>query len=310
MTHGRYNQLILKSLARPIGWRPAANHKKETNISSCSYGECTGYVRKTLLNKQDFRLIDNGEITLKSITSSLASAGLSAVLLLSLVGCSDSGQEPVTGNPALTAPVPDGMVRGKVAETMNSAGYTYVLIESGENQYWAAAPEQDVEVGDVVQTVLGMAMREFTSKTLNRSFDVVYFVGAVENLSNPTLPAENPGTGYAGEEERLDVEVAELEPGQNIAWVYANKDNLAGQQISLRGKVTKFNANILGTNFIHIQDGSGDAANGSNDLTVTSKAVTAVNDEVRITGTIILNKDFGYGYKFAVLMEDASITSE
>jgi hypothetical protein len=247
---------------------------------------------------------------LKSITSSLASAGLTAVLLLGLAGCSDSGQEPVTENPSLTTPVPDGMVRGKVAETMNSAGYTYVLIESGENMVWAAAPEQDVEVGDVVQTVLGMAMREFTSKTLNRSFDVVYFVSAVENLSNPTLPAEQAIAGYADEAESLVVEVAELEPGQNIAWVYANKDSLTGQQVSLRGKVVKFNANILGTNFIHIQDGSGDVANGSNDLTVTSKAVTAVNDEVLVTGTIIMNKDFGYGYKFAVLVEDASITSE
>jgi hypothetical protein len=193
---------------------------------------------------------------------------------------------------------------------MNSAGYTYVLIASSGNSYWAAAPEHDVKIGDVVQTVLGMAMHDFTSKTLNRSFDLVYFVGAVENLSAPTLPVGHPDTKTTGEEERLDVEVAELKPGQNIAYVYANKDSLAGQQISLRGKVVKFNANILGTNFIHIQDGSGDVANGSNDLTVTSKAVTAVNDEVLVTGTIILNKDFGYGYKFAVLMEDASITSE
>jgi hypothetical protein len=247
---------------------------------------------------------------LKSITSSLASAGLIAALLLTLIGCSDSGQEPVTEDPALASPVPDGMVRGNVAETMNSAGYTYLLIESGAIRYWAAAPQQDVEVGDVVQTVLGMAMRDFTSKTLNRSFDVVYFVGAVENLSRPTLPVEQPETGYVGEEEHVIVDVTELEPGQNIDFVYANKDSLAGQQVSLRAKVVKFNANILGANFIHIQDGSGDVANGSNDLTVTSTAAAAVNDEVLITGTIILNKDFGYGYEFAVLMEDASITSE
>ena len=123
---------------------------------------------------------------MKSSTLSLATAGLIAALLLMQIGCSDAGPDPVTDNPALASPVPDGMVRGTVAETMNSAGYTYVLIESGGNKYWAAAPEHDVEVGDVVQTVLGMAMYEFTSKTLNRSFDVVYFVGGVENLSAPT----------------------------------------------------------------------------------------------------------------------------
>jgi hypothetical protein len=106
------------------------------------------------------------------------------------------------------------------------------------------------------------------------------------------------------------VSVPELEAGQNIAWVYANRDSLAGQSISLRGKVVKYNSNILGWNFLHIQDGSGDAADGSNDLTVTSKSATAVGDTVVVTGTIVLDKDFSAGYLFPVLMEDASLTSE
>ena len=193
---------------------------------------------------------------------------------------------------------------------MNAAGYTYLLIESEGNRVWAAAPETAVELGDVVQTDLGMAMHDFTSKTLNRSFDVVYFVGTVENLSAPTLPTGREDTEPNGAQERLDVTVAELEPGQNIAYVYANKESLAGQQVSLRGKVVKYNANILGTNFIHIQDGSGSAADGNNDLTVTSKTASAVNEQIVLTGTIILDKDFGSGYQFPVLMEDASISPE
>ncbi len=87
-------------------------------------------------------------------------------------------------------------------------------------------------------------------------------------------------------------------------------DALAGQQISLRGQVDKYNDGILGWDFIHIQDGSGDAANGDNDLTVTNKDATAVGETVVLTGTTILNKDFGAGYSFPVLMEDASITAE
>jgi hypothetical protein len=74
--------------------------------------------------------------------------------------------------------------------------------------------------------------------------------------------------------------------------------------------VVKYNDGILGWNFIHIQDGSGDAADGSNDLTVTSHDATAVGETVVLTGTIILNKDFGAGYSFPVLMEGASITKE
>ena len=72
----------------------------------------------------------------------------------------------------------------------------------------------------------------------------------------------------------------------------------------------KYNAGILGWNFIHIQDGSGDAADGSNDLIVTSKSSTAVGETVVLTGTIVLDKDFGAGYSYPVLMEDASITVE
>ena len=104
--------------------------------------------------------------------------------------------------------------------------------------------------------------------------------------------------------------VAAVEEGKDIAWVYANKDSLAGQPVSLRGKVVKFNANILGTNFLHIQDGSGDVADGSNDLTVTTHAEAEIGQTIVVSGTIILGKDFGAGYSFPVMMEDASITTE
>ena len=157
---------------------------------------------KPLFKKPDFRQNHNGEPTLKSITLSLASASLVAALLLTQAGCSDSAQEPVALHPAPSSPVPDGMLRGSVVETMNAAGYTYLLIETEGKRVWAAAPELAVEVDDVVQTVAGMAMHDFTSKTLNRSFDVVYFVSAVENLSTPALPAAHPDTAPRDAEER------------------------------------------------------------------------------------------------------------
>jgi len=245
----------------------------------------------------------------------LTVAGLAAALLLTQVGCSESEQEPVADNPAMASPVPEGAVRGTVLETMNSGGYTYVLIETDRNTIWVAGRQIAVQVGDVVQASQGMPMANFESKTLNRTFEVVYFAGTLENLSAPArsesaLPAGHPGTDGTVETKATDIKVPELEPGQNIAYVYANKDALADQQISLRGKVVKYNGGILGTNFIHIQDGSGEAADGSNDLTVTSDATTAVGETVVLTGTIILNKDFGAGYSFPVIMEDAGITTE
>jgi hypothetical protein len=256
---------------------------------------------------------------LKSIYSTLAFTAMTAGLLLTQTGCAEPAQEPVADNPALASPIPVGMVRGTVLETMDSGSYTYVFIETENDKRWMATPQTAVKVGDKVQAFQGLPMADFESKSLNRTFDVVYFLGALENLSTPAmsegqtgseLPAGHPGVDSAGEAPTTFTKVAELQPGQNIAYVYANKDALADQQISLRGKVVKYNANILGWNFIHIQDGSGNVADGSNDLTVTSKAATAVGETVVITGTIILNKDFGYGYSFPVMMEGAEIKTE
>ena len=256
---------------------------------------------------------------MKSIFSTLTIAGLTVGLLLTQVGCTESEQEPVADDPALTSPIPEGAIRGTVLETMNAGGYTYVLMDTGEEQRWVAGREIAVQAGDVVQSTQGMPMSDFESASLDRTFDVVYFVDRLENMSVATMPEGHPdipmpeghpSVDGAAEVMSADVSVAELKEGQDIAWLYANKDELSGQQVSLRGKVVKYNDGILGWNFIHIQDGSGDAADGSNDLTVTSHDATAVGETIVLTGTIILNKDFGAGYSFPVLMEGASITTE
>ena len=256
---------------------------------------------------------------MKSIQSTLAITALIASLILTQSGCTESGQDPIADNPAMSSPVPAGMVRGTVLETMDAGGYTYVFIETDEDKHWMATQQTAVQVGDTVQAPQGMPMANFESKSLNRTFDVVYFLSGLENLSAPdlaesqpgiALPESHPSIGNAVETPAADISVIELEAGQNIAYVYANKDALANQQVSLRGKVVKYNAGILGWNFIHIQDGTGDAADGSNDLTVTSKATTAMGETIVVTGTILLDKDFGAGYRFPLLMEDANIAVE
>jgi hypothetical protein len=202
------------------------------------------------------------------------------------------------------------MVRGEVLETMDAAGYTYVLIGTDQEQRWVAGPKTSVDVGDIVQTAEGQLMTDFASGSLGRTFEAVYFVGVIGNLSNPTMPEGHPMPTSDDNEQTLDVAIAPLQDNQDIAWVFANKDTLAGQEVSLRGKVVKYNANILGRNFVHIRDGSGSASTGTNDLTLTTTAETAVGATVVVTGQLVLDKDFGYGYSFPVIVEDASITPE
>lgn len=259
---------------------------------------------------------------MKAALSMVATATVAAGLLLALAACTDTAEESADENPTLAAPVPEGMIRGAVLETMDAAGYTYVLLDTAEGERWVATQQALVAAGDIVQTDPGAEMQNFNSPSLNRTFEVIYFSDTFQNLSAKTLPAGDPATSMppghpmtaaapvATETMVVDSPVDPVEEGKDIAWVYANKDSLAGQPVSLRGKVVKFNANILGTNWLHIQDGSGSAADASNDLTVTSAAQVAVGNTVVVTGNLVLDKDFGAGYSYPLLVEDANVTVE
>jgi len=93
---------------------------------------------------------------------------------------------------------------------------------------------------------------------------------------------------------------------QTVAALNQNKATLGGKTISVQGKVVKVNNDIMGRNFLHLQDGTGDASN--NDVTITSKQTAKVGDEVTISGVVALNKDFGSGYAYPLLIEEATIT--
>ena len=93
---------------------------------------------------------------------------------------------------------------------------------------------------------------------------------------------------------------------KTVAALNLNKTALAGKTISATGKVVKVNNGIMGRNFVHVQDGTGDASN--NNLIVTSKQTAKIGDLVTISGVVAVNRDFGSGYSYPLLIEDASIT--
>lgn len=93
----------------------------------------------------------------------------------------------------------------------------------------------------------------------------------------------------------------------SIGDLYQNKTELNGKQVKLQGKVVKVNNKIMQRNFLHIQDGTGSAADGSNDITITSQDTANIGDQITVTGTLILDHDFGAGYRYPLLVEKASI---
>jgi hypothetical protein len=125
--------------------------------------------------------------------------------------------------------------------------------------------------------------------------------------TQPQMPADHPAATPAQEVDLTGI--AKAEGGKTVAEVFAEKDALGGQKVTVRGKVVKVNAGIMNTNWLHVRDGSG--AEGTNDLTVTTAGnVPGVGDTVLLTGTVALNKDFGMGYSYDVIVEDAEVTVE
>jgi len=239
-----------------------------------------------------------------------------------LVGCGEDKPAATTeaAKPsAQTAPAVSESApgkTGKVLETMDAAGYTYVQVDTGSETFWAAAPQFAAKVGDDVVVPEGMPMPDYHSKTLDRTFDIVYFVpnvlvGGAESLTGD-MPADHPVTeGGKTVVTTTDVDLSGItaaEGGVTVADVFAKKAELAGKPVAIRGKVVKFTPEIMGKNWIHLQDGTGAA--GSNDLTVTTSATAKMGDTVTVSGILVTDKDFGYGYAYDVIIEDAEVTVE
>lgn len=213
---------------------------------------------------------------------------------------------------------------GKVLETMNSGGYTYINLELKDGKSaWFAVPVAKVTVGSTVTVKPGSAMGEFSSKSLKRKFDnIIFSPGLVGEKPEETtdklkamahkgidLSAGMKGDDGAAAEPMAKIKV-EKAPGPDaytVAEVFGKKDALAGKRIAVRGKVFKATAGIMGRSWIHLRDGSGDEEKKDNNLIVTSQTTPVVGEVVTIHGTVSRSKDFGAGYFYDLLIEDADI---
>lgn len=206
---------------------------------------------------------------------------------------------------------------GKVIEWMDSGGYTYLKLETDGGQKWAAVKQAKISKGQDVTIVNTMVMRNFKSKTLNRTFDTILFGqlssgagAAVHGAASPHKEVEAVH-GKLQKRARLKLEApiakAPGSEGRTVAEVHAQGAGLEGKTVAVRGKIASFNSAIMGRNWIHLQDGTGTDAANDHDLTVTSSASAKVGQIVLVRGVLRVNKDFGSGYKYAVIIEEATV---
>lgn len=221
-------------------------------------------------------------------------------------------------------------LQGTVVETMDSGGYTYLKFKSGDEEYWAATAPVKLEIGQEVSVSPSMEMKDFQSPTLGRTFQSIYFTGSVlpdayrsENLPDghpiiddndgalpeghpeiggSGLPDGHPPVGEVGGMDSMDkmdeVDVSKAQVFQSLESFLAEAKSLEGTPVKISGKVSKWNKGILGRNWAHLKEGSAD-------VTVTTQADMAADDEVTVVGTVRLNQDFGGGYFYEVLVENA-----
>lgn len=200
-------------------------------------------------------------------------------------------------------------VVGEVLEVQNVDGYSYLRLKTAQGDTWAAVPTAKVKKGDKVTVAEPMVMNNFESKALKRKFDKVVFgtlaSGQAVASAQPAGPKAGPhALPKAADTPDAKVPKASGADARTVGEILAGPDALKEKTIVVRAKIVKINSGIRGVNWVHLRDGSGSAANGTNDLIITTKEDLKVGDIVTMKGVVRTDKNLGAGYVYKVLVEE------
>jgi len=194
---------------------------------------------------------------------------------------------------------------GEVLEVQQVESYTYLRLKMRDGETWAAINRAPVAKGAVVTIENAMVVNNFESRVMKKTFQTIVF---------GNLAGTNPHAGMA---KPADASVAPVAPdakvakasgpnAKTVAEIITEAANLKDKTVLVRGKVVKYNAGIMGRNWIHLRDGSGSAVAKTNDVLITSLNAVKVGDVVTAKGIVRTDKDFGSGYIYKVIVEEAS----
>ncbi|PIE57111.1 MAG: DNA-binding protein [Desulfobulbus propionicus] len=233
-------------------------------------------------------------------------------------------------------------VNGKIIETMDAAGYTYLLLDNDREQTWVAIPETSVKKGQEVKCAPGMVMKDFTSTTLDRFFPVIIFSSGIlpegeqqqethndaaastaTNSFEAALQAEAAANAHAGLNigentvassgsagaivplADIKVDKAGGNSAITVEEAFSRAKELDGTTVRIQGQVVKNSRMIMGRNWVHLQDGSGDPGRNTHDLVITTQADPVVGKIIVLEGVLHADRDFGAGYTYKVIIEEA-----
>jgi hypothetical protein len=197
----------------------------------------------------------------------------------------------------------------KALEVIQSSSYTYINAKENGSTYWLAVALMDASPGKTYHYSKAMEMNNFYSKDLDRTFDKIYFVSDISLSPIPaagqkTAPSSaSPHGDMKPVSPKMEINIAPREGSITIAELYAEKEKYNNQRVKIVGEVTRYNPGIMNRNWVHIQDGTGEG--NAFDLTVTTLDHVSVGDQVVIEGILALDKDFGSGYFYPLIVEEA-----
>jgi hypothetical protein len=230
--------------------------------------------------------------------------------------------ETPTAAPAAAgaASAPSVSVTGKVLEVKNVDSYTYLRLSTPNGELWAAVMTAKVKKGSTVTIENGVVMSNFFSKSLKKTFPQVLFGSLAGGAATAGATTAGAPAGHAMgsayplvPSKKLDkindapVAKASGANAYTVAEIATKSVELKDKPVLLHAKVVKFNGGIMGKNWLHLRDGSGSAENDTNDILATSAAEAKVGDVVTIKGVVRTDKDFGAGYAYKVMIEEATL---
>jgi hypothetical protein len=245
-----------------------------------------------------------------------------------------AAEAPVAANEAPAREEAGEAIEGQVLEVIEVPNYSYLRIGApGSDGTWVAVPTAGLAVGAHTRVHGAMKMQSFASTALKRTFPVIYFGtldgGRAAHGMAPVDPAHDPhasgapGSAPAADSDAMkaahpalgsvDVKPVERAKGadaRTVAELIEQREKLAGKTVRIHATVVKSTPGILGRTYLHLRDGSGDAAKGTHDVVVTTTSTPAVGDTIVIEGVVAIDRDIGAGYKFATIVEDAKISSQ
>lgn len=223
---------------------------------------------------------------------------LALLLAVAVISCNERQKN-------ITTVENSGSQKAEVEQVIQTTSYTYLKVNKNSEEQWIAIVKQDVNEGDIIYYEEGLKMTDFESPELGKTFETIYFVQEIS--SSPItqhamgeMAASQPGKPVLNKE---DVSIETPEGAVTIADLYANRNTYADKKVKVKGKVTKVNTAIMERNWVHLQDGTADGDNF--DLTLTTAHEPKVGDVMTYSGILRLNKDFGYGYSYELLIEEA-----